>query len=259
MTEVNKSNGKSRPNSGQRNVRTAMTNPKVSFVIPVFNEEAILHASVVSLIDRMKDNNWSYEIIIAENGSTDGTAALARELSSRFDEVNVVSYPMPNYGAALLQGIRQAQGEYVICEEIDLCDTDFHKRAIDLLESQAVDMVIGSKAMPGSKDDRPWLRHAGTLVMNQLLRLVLGFKGTDTHGLKAFRRERLLQIANRCVVDRDLFASELVIRAERDQVSVLEIPVHVLERRPPSVHLFRRVPHVLKNLARLWVAIKWNS
>jgi len=58
------------------------------------------------------------------------------------------------------------------------------------------------------------------------------------------------------LVDKDLFASELVIRAERGGVRMLEIPVRVLEKRPPSIGLSRRVPNVLKNLARLFIAIR---
>jgi len=84
----------------------------------------------------------------------------------------------------------------------------------------------------------------------------LGFQGTDTHGLKAFRRSVLAPIAAACVVDKDLFASEFVIRAERAGIQIREIPVRVKEKRAPSIHLFRRVPNVLKNLAKLVVAIR---
>ena len=100
------------------------------------------------------------------------------------------------------------------------------------------------------------MRHAGSLVINGLLRFSLGFKGTDTHGLKAFRRQALTAIAAQCVVDKDLFASEFVIRAERAHIPILEIPVRIHEKRAPSVHLFRRVPNVLKNLGKLVYAIR---
>ena len=72
----------------------------------------------------------------------------------------------------------------------------------------------------------------------------------------AFRREPVLPIARSCVVNRDLFASELVIRSHRAGLSVVEIPVRVLEKRPPSIGLSRRVPAVLKNLAQLVWAIR---
>ena len=233
-----------------------ISEPFISIVIPVYNEEAILRAAVVDLIDRLCALSWSYELLIAENGSTDGTSEVAAELAKRFDQLVYRHTDEPNYGKALRDGILHARGELVICDEIDLCDTDFHERAVALLQDPSVDFVIGSKVMEGAKDERPFYRRLGTVVINGMLRVTLGFKGTDTHGLKAFRREPVQPIARACVVDRDLFASELVIRAERAGLGVQEIPVRVLEKRPPTVGLARRVPNVLKNLAKLFIAIR---
>lgn len=231
----------------------------VSVVIPVYNEEAILHAAVVELVDQMRELGKSYEILLAENGSSDATVAKGEELAARFPEVSIFSLGEPNYGAALKEGIRRARGRYVICEEIDLCDVDFHKRAIALLEAGEADMIIGSKLIEGAEDDRPWARHAASHVYNGLLRLALGFKGTDTHGLKAFRRDKLIDIVQACLVDRDVFASELVIRAYREGIRVREIPVRVVEKRPPSINLVKRVPNVLKNVVKLTWAIRLGS
>jgi hypothetical protein len=133
---------------------------------------------------------------------------------------------------------------------------DFYRRALEVLTSDESDLVIGSKVLEGASDERPMVRHAATLFFNGLLRLTLGFKGTDTHGLKAFRRTALLDVVRACLVDKDVFASELVIRAERGGVRIREIPVRILEKRPPSINLFKRVPNVLKNVGKLFVAIR---
>lgn len=225
--------------------------PEVSFVIPVYNEEAILHAAVVDLRERLAPLGWSYEVILAENGSRDGTAELARQLNARYPEVRLVQSPRPNYGHALRLGIQQACGELVVCEEIDLCDVDFHRHALAILREDRADFVIGSKLLGGSKDERPPLRHAASQLYTGVLRLLFDFRGTDTHGLKAFRRERLLPLVESCQVEGDVFASELVIRAYRSQLRVLEVPVRVLEKRPPSINLLRRVPRVLSDLTHL--------
>jgi glycosyltransferase involved in cell wall biosynthesis len=231
--------------------------PRISIVIPIYNEEAILEAAVKDLLDRLSEFDFSFELILAENGSKDATVATAAELSKRFPSVRSFSLGEPNYGKALKRGILEARGEIVICDEIDLCDTDFYRRALALLEDHTVDLVVGSKVLDASSDERPFMRHFATLVINGMLRVTLGFKGTDTHGLKAFRRASLVPVVERCIVDKDLFASELVIRAERTgSVRIKEIPVRVLEKRPPSIHLFRRVPNVLKGIARLVVAIR---
>jgi hypothetical protein len=99
------------------------------------------------------------------------------------------------------------------------------------------------------------VRRAGTKVYNKLLRVTLGFSGTDTHGLKAMRRSAVAPIAARCIVDYDVFASELVIRTEREGLRVLELPVEIEEKRAPSINLAKRVPRVLGNLGRLMVSI----
>lgn len=231
-----------------------MAEPLLSIVIPVYNEEGILVSSITELRARLRELPWSYEILVSENGSRDKTVALAEELARDAPEVKVHSLGEPNYGKALKQGILRARGRYVICDEIDLCDVDFYQRAIALLETGEAEMVIGSKVMSGANDDRPLFRHAATLVLNGMLRVATGFKGTDTHGLKAFRRDALVGTALRCVVDKDLFASEFVVRAGREGKKIVEIPLDVREKRKPSINLFKRVPNVLKNMARLtWV------
>ncbi|MBL8609644.1 MAG: glycosyltransferase [Myxococcales bacterium] len=235
--------------------------PRISIVIPVYNEEAILHAAVVDLRERLKPLGWSYELILAENGSKDRTVEIGEELASKYQgdeggQVRIISMGEPNYGKALKQGILLSRGELVICDEIDLCDADFHKRAVALLESGEADLVIGSKLADGSADDRPMFRHVASIAYSTILRVALGFRGTDTHGLKAFRRSALLDVVRACLVDKDVFASEFVIRADRGGIRIKEIPVRVVEKRPPSINLFKRVPNVLKNVGKLTYAIR---
>jgi len=230
--------------------------PVLSVVIPVYNEEAILTSAVHDLLARLPDLGRSFELILAENGSSDRTVEIAAELAGKHETVDTFSSPAPDYGVALRMGIARARGDFVFCDEIDICDVEFYRRALELLEAGRADLVIGSKAMPGADDRRPLGRRAATRVINGLLRVLLGFHGTDTHGLKAFRREVLAPFAEACLVDRDLFASEFVIRAERGGVTVVEIPVSIVEKRPPSIDLLRRVPAVLGGLARLFAAIR---
>jgi glycosyltransferase involved in cell wall biosynthesis len=229
--------------------------PELSIIIPIYNEERILEGAVVELCDRLVGCSFGYEVLLAENGSSDGTVAIAEALSERFAQVHTFSVGEPNYGRALRLGIARARGAIVICEEIDLCDTEFQLRAHEMLSQGTIDMVIGSKLITGAEDERPLFRHAASEIYSALLRVTLGFRGTDTHGLKAFRKAAVGPVAARCVVDKDVFASELVIRAYREGLEVVEIPVRLREKRPPSINLVRRVPAVIHNLARLVWAI----
>jgi glycosyltransferase involved in cell wall biosynthesis len=240
--------------------------PDVSIVIPVYNEESILREAVTELLDgwtavrqALQAPELRFEVILAENGSRDSTAELAAHLAKERPQVRTFSLGEPNYGKALRRGILEARGAIVICDEIDLCDLDFHRRSIELLRHRDCDLVIGSKAMRGASDERPMFRRVATRVINSMLRIALDFHGTDTHGLKAFDRRALLPIVEACVIDRDLFASELVIRAGRAGLGLIEIPVRLQEKRPPAINLTRRVPHVLRGLAKLTYVIRFGG
>src|SRR5687767_4628176 len=114
--------------------------PRISIIIPIYNEEAILHAAIVDLRERLRPMGWTYEVILAENGSRDRTVEIGQELANKYGnahdgQVKIISMGEPNYGKALKQGILLSRGELVICDDIDLGDADFHRRAVDILES----------------------------------------------------------------------------------------------------------------------------
>ena len=230
--------------------------PLLSVVIPVFNEEQLVAKAVRGLCDELRATGDSFEVLLAENGSWDGTIGVLEQLTAELPEVRFVSVPRPNYGLALRTGLLLARGRYLVCEEIDLCDVDFQQRALQLLEQDAADLVIGSKLMTNSRDRRPLNRRVASRAYSQLLRSLFGFSGTDTHGLKVLRAEALLPVVSRCVVDKDVYASELVLRAEQEGLRVAEIPITIAEKRLPSIHLARRVPAVFVRLAKLFVALR---
>lgn len=230
--------------------------PHLSIVIPVYNEASIVASAAAELVAGLEARGWDYEVIFAENGSRDSTPQILDALCEKNPRLRWFHCETPNYGAALKRGILKARGELVVCDEIDLCDLVFYDQALPLLERREADLVVGSKAAKGASDRRPLIRRLATRMHNKLLRVTLGFRGTDTHGLKAFRRERLLPVISACVVDMDVFASEFVVRAWRDGLAVVEIPIQLHEKRQPSIHLFRRVPNVLKNVGKLVYVIR---
>jgi glycosyltransferase involved in cell wall biosynthesis len=230
--------------------------PHLSIVIPVYNEASIVASAAAELAEGLDARKWDWELIFAENGSKDSTPQILQGLADSNPRIRWFHSETPNYGSALKRGILEARGELLVCDEIDLCDLSFYDSALPKLERGEADLVVGSKAAKGAVDKRPLVRRAATRLHNKVLKVALGFRGTDTHGLKAFRRERLLPVVNGCVVDMDVFASELVIRAWRQGLQVEEIPIELHEKREPSVHLFRRVPNVLKNVVKLVYVIR---
>jgi len=234
--------------------------PELSIVIPVYNEEAILERALRGLVAEVRTMKRPFEIILATNGCVDMTLPIANELQQGdIPELVILECPEPNYGAALRLGIETARGAIILCDEIDLCDVDFYRRALRRLDHDECELVVGSKAMRGSRDRRPFTRRAATKVLNRMLWMTTGFEGTDTHGLKAFHRDACMPVIDRCIVDKDLFASEFVIRAGREGLRVQEIPIELEEQRSPPIHLLNRVPRVLTDLAKLTAAIRFNK
>jgi glycosyltransferase involved in cell wall biosynthesis len=221
--------------------------PTFSIVVPVYNEATFIPRALPALIEEIEDLAETYRILIVENGSTDRSADAARKAGAGFP-VTVLSLPAPDYGAAMRQGFLEADGDWVVNFDIDYFSAGFLRH---VLEMQDVDLVIGSKRDPESEDRRPMMRRMATTVFNLLLSTVLDSRVSDTHGMKAFRRGLIEDIAPSVVSRQDLFDTELVVRAERAGYKIREVPVVVEEMRVARSSLVRRVPRTLRGLWRI--------
>ncbi|MBW3666964.1 MAG: glycosyltransferase, partial [Actinobacteria bacterium] len=217
----------------------------LTLVVPVYNEADYVPVALPRLVAAVEETAAPYRILIVENGSSDGTAAVTRELAEGL-AVEVISLEEADYGAAMRAGFLAAEGEWVVNLDIDYFSADFLKRVLD--QPATVDLVIGSKRDPSSRDRRPLLRRVATRVFNLLLRFILDSSVTDTHGMKGFRRALVEDLAPRVVSTRDLFDTELVVRAERAGYRIVEVPVQVVEMRSARSSLLKRVPRTILGL-----------
>ncbi len=193
------------------------------------------------------------EILIVENGSADGTAEVTRQISTD-PPVRVISLDEPDYGAAMRHGFLASDGDWVVNFDIDYFSGDFLRTVLD--QPRDVDLVIASKRDPESKDRRPLVRRLATLVFNLMLRTILSSRVSDTHGMKGFRRHLVDDLAPQVLSTKDLFDTELVIRAERAGYHIVEVPVEVVEMRTARSSLVKRVPRTIKGLFRIRRTLK---
>jgi glycosyltransferase involved in cell wall biosynthesis len=228
-----------------------------SILIPVYNEEDILESSVKAIFSKIPKTKSRFELLICENGSTDGTVAIAEKLKKEIKFFNYFCLGEPNYGKALQKGIENAKYDRIIVFEIDFYSMEFLSESLNLLDK--FDLVVGSKRAPGAIDKRPLIRRFITWGFNASLKILLGFKGTDTHGLKAFRRDKLLPIALSCKVFNNLFSTEFVIRAQRAGLKIKELPAVIAELRGTRVGVLHRIPEALVNLAQLFWVIRFKK
>ncbi len=226
--------------------------------MPAHDEEALLASSVRRVAEGLRGRG-EFELLVVENGSTDGTAAVARSLADEIAEVRALSLGDPDYGRALRTGFLAATGDYVAIFDVDYYDLNFLEQAVELLdEPDGPTIVVGSKRGEGSVDTRAWSRRLVTTVFSGVLRWGFGLGVSDTHGMKVMRRKPLVAMAEICRFGTDLFDTELVLRAERSGLRTAEIPVVVKELRPSRTSIVRRIPRTVGGLARLRIAL-WQE
>ena len=228
----------------------------ISVVMPAFNEAHFLEQAVRDVVTGLSARGHAAEVVVVENGSTDGTAALARHLAATVPGVRALTLPAADYGAALRAGFLDARGELVANFDVDYYDLGFVDRAIGMLtRAGGPDMVVGSKRAVGARDQRAWARRAITSVFAFVLRRGFGLRVSDTHGMKAMRRQPLLALVEQSRFGTDLFDTELIIRAERAGLGVAEVPVSVRESRPSRTSIVRRGARSVRGLVQLRLAL----
>ena len=218
----------------------------LSIVIPVHNEADYLPGALAELFEEIADVPASITVLVAENGSTDGTAEAVRELIGRYPGLSLLELPTPDYGAAMREGFLSTDGEWVVNFDIDYFSADFLRSVISIGED--ADLVLASKRVEGADDRRGNTRRFATWTFNQVLRFVLSSGVSDTHGMKAIRREVIDHIAAEVISTQDLFDTELVVRAERAGYRIAEVPAVVEEKRETKSSLAKRVPRTLNGV-----------
>ena len=228
---------------------------QISVVIPAHNEAANLESYVTHFIETLPREVAEVlkEIVVVENGSTDGTMEACSRLQNRFSKlVRVCSIPRGSYGEAIKKGMIESRGTHVSILECDFLDHQFVSASIASFRADRAQFIVGSKRHSQSTDRRPLKRRALTMLYNYVfLRLLIGYPGTDTHGLKSLEKavaERLCEIA---ITSDEVFQTEIVLLAWRLGIKIEEVPVQILEKRSPTVTVFRRIPKVLNTVQAL--------
>jgi glycosyltransferase involved in cell wall biosynthesis len=235
------------------------TAPELTIVMPAYNESVLLASAVGDVVKGMHERapGRSFELVVVENGSTDGTLRIARDLADQYTEVRVEHLERPDYGDALRTGLLGARGPVVVNFDTDYYDLDFLERAVPMVRpDDGPAIVVASKRAAGSRDERPWPRRTVTAVFSTILRLLFGAKVSDTHGMKAMRFAAVEPYARASRFGRDLFDTELVLRIERAGLGTAEVAVEVREMRPARTSIVRRVPRTIVGLVRLAVALR---
>lgn len=211
-----------------------MTVPQISILMPCLNEAETLEKCIRKAQAFLERSGRPGEIVVADNGSTDGSQAIAAKLGAR-----VVDIPLRGYGAALIGGIAAAEGEYIVMgDSDDSYDFSALDAFIEKLDS-GYDLVMGNRFKGGIKPGAmPFLhRYLGNPVLSWIGRLFFGGAIRDFHcGLRAFRRDAIMALNLRTIGME--FASEMVVKSILHGLKVTEVPTILYpdgRSRPPHL------------------------
>lgn len=205
--------------------------PVISMLIPVYNEERTIERSLSILLSKMEKLGLQFEIIVANDGSKDGTLKIAKEFSRKFDRVRVFSSSRNmGRGEILSLAIPTAKGEYIGFTDADLATNLMHLEDlfIPLIKGKS-DLTIGSRWLNGSVVVRTPSRKLVSFLYNKLVRALFSSKIHDHQcGFKAFRRDVILKLIEEAGVRTDrgwTWDTEILLRAQRHGYRIKEFPV----------------------------------
>ena len=226
----------------------------VDIVLPVLNEAYILEESVRTLCMYMEDNlPYHYQIIIADNGSTDGTRRVAAMLAEHFPAVRVVCLPEKGRGRALKQVWLQSRADIVSYMDIDLStNLDAFVPMITPLVTGDAAIAVGSRLMKESQTTRGLKRDIISRCYNRLIRWTMRTKFVDAQcGFKAMRRDIAQQLLPHVKDTAWFFDTELLVKAEYEGYTIHEEPVEWIEDTDSRVHIVKTATEDIKGLSRV--------
>jgi glycosyltransferase involved in cell wall biosynthesis len=228
--------------------------PQLEIVVPVYNEQAVLERSIRRLHAFLSSSMpFTWRIVIADNASTDRTAAIARSLARSLTGVAHVSLPLKGRGRALRQAWSDSDAEVLCYMDVDL-STDL--RALLPLVAGLVsghsDVAIGSRLARGARIVRGRKRELISRAYNRLLRLTLAVRFSDAQcGFKAIRADVARRLLPSVVDDGWFFDTELLVLAQRRGLRIHEVPVDWVDDPDSRVDIVSTALADLRGVARL--------
>ncbi len=231
-----------------------------SIVLPAHNEAPRL-ANAVSAVKRALGKSYDYELVIAEDGSTDGTYAVAKKIAAQTRNVRVLhSEKKLGRGLALKRAFSSARGKFVAYMDVDLATDVKHARELlDRVEAGA-DVATGSRYLRQSRTNRSSKRLFFSSGYNTLVRLLLGSKLRDHQcGFKAFKKTVALHLCREARSNKWFWDTEVLVLAQKRGFRVEEFPIEWNEQRTTTMNFKTDILGMGAALFELWWRLLWAT
>jgi glycosyltransferase involved in cell wall biosynthesis len=241
-------------------INNGATDTSVDIVIPVLNEAHILEQSVSTLRDfLLKNIRYEWRIVIADNGSTDGTSDVARKLTERFSDVELICLDVKGRGRALREAWQRSSADVVLYTDVDLStELAALPKLVDALVLEGYDISTGTRLARGSNTKRCFKREVTSRVYNLIVKCILFTKFSDAQcGFKAVTRDVVKTIVPQVKDQGWFFDTELMVLAEKQGRRIKDIPVIWIEDDDSRVQIVPTAVQNIKGLFRLrWLLFK---
>ena len=230
---------------------------KVDIVLPVYNEEKILEKNIKILYDYLsKDGQFTWNIIIADNFSTDKTSDIGRSLALQNSNIKYKRFSVKGRGYALRSVFLESISDIICYMDLDLAvDLYYLKILIENIENGYI-AAIGSKLIRGAIVKRPLYRKIISRVYSTLVKLLFFNKFIDTQcGFKAFKTDVIKKIIPLVKNNNWFFDTELLLLLNINNYSISEIPVRCVDYTDSKVYIIGTIIENIRELLRLRVTI----
>ncbi|MEW6096774.1 MAG: glycosyltransferase [bacterium] len=230
--------------------------PYLSIVIPAFNEELRIKETLCKIVEYIKTKDYSYEIIVVDDGSIDRTVEVVKFTAESLKESITIIKNERNIGkgGAVKNGILKAKGEFILFSDADL-STPISEldKLLPLVEGE-YDIAIGSRALPESdiKLHQPWYRENMGRIFNLFVRLIAvrGIKDTQC-GFKCFKGSIAKEVSSKQYINRFGFDVEILFIAKKLGYKIKEVPIKWINSPHSRVHAIKDSSEMLMSLLKI--------
>ncbi|MGQ9819899.1 MAG: dolichyl-phosphate beta-glucosyltransferase [Candidatus Kapaibacteriales bacterium] len=215
-------------------------NYSISFVIPVYNEEGRIGKTLEVVLDYFSKTDYTTELIVVDDGSTDNTAKIVKGFSKR---VKLLHYEKNHgKGAAVRYGMLSSNGDYRIFSDADLSTPIYEIEKILQKLKNGADICIGSRAIDPSliKKHQPFYREFMGKTFNKFVQMLIMKGVEDTQcGFKGFTAESAQYLFSRSKIDGFSFDVEILYLAQQAKMRIEQVPVEWYNDQRTKVHPIR--------------------
>jgi dolichyl-phosphate beta-glucosyltransferase len=227
---------------------------ELSLVVPCFNEESRLPASLPAVEAYLGQRGCGFEVVLVDDGSTDGTASFIREAERRQAHIHAVTLDRNRgKGRALVEGVARTQGALVLVSDADFSAPIQELPKLEAALAAGADVAIGSRAKRGAREvDQPWYRRLMGKVFNLIVQGLLLPGLWDTQcGFKLFRGPVARELFGKVRTAGFAYDVEVLYLARRSGYEVREVPVRWMNSATTRVDAFRHSGEMLRDILRI--------